>query len=60
MKKCFLELSSPTRAYKAREALAKNGISSVVLKKTGNNGCIHGIEYDCTLKEKVDKIVEML
>ena len=60
MKKCFLELSSITRAYRVREALAKNKISSDVSKRTGKNGCLYGVEYDCALKERVEKIVELL
>ena len=60
MKKCFIELSSLTRAYRAREALAKNSLPSSVVKKTGKDGCVHGIELDCELVEIAKRIIEML
>ena len=57
MNKGSMYFQSMTAAMRVKDILSKNSIKAELVKKTGMNGCIWGIEYDRENEKEVKRIV---
>ncbi len=60
MTSCLITLRSPTYALKAQAILKSSGINVSPVKlgaEFSNEGCSHGIRFDCRLKTSVTRLL---